>query len=185
MTCAVSSGTSSPTRRSVCGPLTGSCGPSAVANPDRERPRPCPPRAPGAGEMPLRRSQLVRSGRQRFGRRLQSFLELAAVRGHLVARLPTDDERDEQLADASSRGYRESGHDRDGTPANGRKMTRVRGNAQSCDRAAKRTAAPLLRSICGPACQEQSGTRENSRARTPSFSRLLAPVRGYLQVLNL
>jgi hypothetical protein len=44
---------------------------------------------------------------------------------------------------------------------------------------------PSLRSLCGPACREQLGTSENSRARTPVFSRLSPAVAARCKVLNL
>jgi hypothetical protein len=37
-------------------------------------------------------------------------------------------------------------------------MTRGRVNVQGSDRDAKRTAAPFLRSLCGPQCREQTRT---------------------------
>jgi hypothetical protein len=33
----------------------------------------------------------------------------------------------------------------------------------------KRTAAPFLRSFCGPQCREQPGTDENGAPRSPSI----------------
>jgi hypothetical protein len=44
---------------------------------------------------------------------------------------------------------------------------------------------PSLRSLCGPACREQLGTSENSRARTPVFSRLSPVFATRCKVLNL
>jgi hypothetical protein len=42
-----------------------------------------------------------------------------------------------------------------------------------------------LRSLCGPACLEQPGTDENSRPRTPAFSRLSPEIATRYKDLNL
>lgn len=50
---------------------------------------------------------------------------------------------------------------------------------QVCD-GPQRTAAPFLRSVCGPACREQPGTDENDAPRASAFSRVFPRVPGCL-----
>jgi hypothetical protein len=64
-------------------------------------------------------------------------------------------------------------------------MTRGRVNVKGSDRDAKRTAAPFLRSFCGPACREQPGTGENSRPRAPVFSRVFPLVPACARTTNV
>jgi hypothetical protein len=49
----------------------------------------------------------------------------------------------------------------------------------------KRTAAPFLRSFCGPACREQPGTDENGRRRATVFARIFPRVPGCSRKMNL
>jgi hypothetical protein len=55
---------------------------------------------------------------------------------------------------------------------------------RSRSRRRKGPQRPLLRSFCGPQCQEQPGTGENCRPRAPVFSRMFPRVPGCARTTN-
>lgn len=59
-----------------------------------------------------------------------------------------------------------------------RRYTRVRVGVRGSDRATNRTAATLLRSLCGPQCQEQARTADREPQRFRGYSRVFPAVPG-------